>query len=86
MTDEKLGDGTPKPPDWLKNLSPLKFRATQPLRPSTDPLEAPWEQDRDRHAAEVKEPAPGWSWRKVLGIGALEGAAVAAASPPAVPS
>jgi len=77
MADEKSGGGTPKPSDRLKNLSPLQFRATQPLRPSTDPLEAPWEQDRDRRAAEIKEPAPGWSWRKVLGFGALGSAAVA---------
>jgi hypothetical protein len=77
MADEKSGGRTPKPSDRLKNLSPLQFRATQPLRPSTDPLEAPWEQDRDRRAAEIKEPAPGWSWRKVLGFGALGGAAVA---------
>jgi hypothetical protein len=78
MADEKSGDGTPKPSDRLKNLSPLQFRATEPLRPLAEPLEAPWERrDRERRAAEVKEPAPGWSWRKVLGMGVLGGAAFA---------
>jgi hypothetical protein len=77
MADEKPSGEAPKPSDRLKNLSSLQFRATQPLRPSTDPLEAPWERDKERRAAEIKEPAPGWSWRKVLGFGALGSAAVA---------
>jgi hypothetical protein len=77
MADEKSGKGMPKPSDRLKNLSPLKFRVTEQAQPPSDPVEAPWELDRDRRAAEVKEPASGWSWRKVLGIGALGGAAVA---------
>jgi hypothetical protein len=73
MADEKSGDGTPKPSDRLKNLSPLQFRRTEPLRPLVDPVE----QDRDRRAAEVKESAPGWSWRKILGVGLLGGGVVA---------
>ena len=77
MADEKSGKGTPKPSDRLKNLSPLQFGRTEALRPPSDPVEAPWELDRDRRVAEVKEPALGWSWRKALGIGALGGAAVA---------
>jgi hypothetical protein len=73
MADEKPGDPAAKRLDRLKHLSPLPFRAMPP----SDPLEAPWDskEEKDRRAAEVKEPAPGWSWRKVLGIGVLGGAA-----------
>jgi hypothetical protein len=77
MADEKPSGEAPQPSDRLKNLSPLQFRRTEPLRLPADPIESPWKRDRERRAAEVKEPAPGGSWRKVLGIGALGGAAVA---------
>ncbi len=73
MADEKSGDGTPKPSDRLKNLSPLQFRRTEPIRPFVDSAE----QDRDRRAAEVKESAPGCLWRKILGVGLLGGGVVA---------
>jgi hypothetical protein len=68
MTDEKSRDGAPKPPSPLANLSPLPSRV-KPTRPPADPVEAPWELDRDRRAAEVQEPAPGLSLRKALGVG-----------------
>jgi hypothetical protein len=50
MADEQSGDGPSKPPDRLKNLSPLQFRVTEPLRLPGDPIASEWEQDKERRA------------------------------------
>jgi hypothetical protein len=74
MADEKSGDGARKVRSPWENLSPPQFRATEPLR-LPEEVEPPWELDKESRAAEVKEPARGWSWRRILGTGFLGAAA-----------
>jgi hypothetical protein len=74
MADEKSGDGPRRVCSPFETLSPPQFRGAEPLRPS-DEVKPPWELDKEARAAEVREPASGWSWRRILGTGFLGAAA-----------
>jgi hypothetical protein len=76
MADDKSGDDA-KRPDSLKRASGTQFRATEPLPPPSFEVEDPSELGKARRGAEAKEPAPGWSWRGILGTGAMGAAAFA---------
>jgi hypothetical protein len=74
MADEKSGDGAGRPSDRLRRGG-IEFRATEP-KPRPADIEEELRDLAKMRRAEVKEPTPG-SWRKVLGMGALGGAAFA---------